>query len=100
MRKYAFQSNIVLWEGAEAAWHFAPVDPDVSATIKKSQEGKPRIGWGSIPVTATIGTTSWKTSIFPDKKSGCYLLPVKAEVRKKEGIAAGDTVSLTVRLER
>lgn len=63
--------------------------------IKERFEGLSR-GWGSFPVTVTIGKTSWKTSIFPDKKSGTYLLPVKADVRKKEKIEDGDTVHLTL----
>jgi hypothetical protein len=46
----------------------------------------------------TIGKTKWKTSVFPDKRSGTYLLPLKAEVRKKEGIFSEDTVSLTIEL--
>ena len=47
-----------------------------------------------------FGKTTWKTSIFPDKKSGTYLLPLKADVRRREGIGAGDriTSSLEVRL--
>lgn len=53
---------------------------------------------GSLPVIATIGSTSWKTSIFPDKKSSGYLLPVKAEVRKKEGIAADDKITLLLEI--
>lgn len=51
-------------------------------------------GWGSLPVMATIGKTTWKTSIFPDKKRGAYLLPIKAEVRKKEEIEKDDMVAL------
>lgn len=47
---------------------------------------------------ATIGKTQWKTSIFPDKRSRTYLLPLKAEVRKKERIFSEDTVSLTIEL--
>ncbi len=42
-------------------------------------------GWGSLPVIVAMGKTTWKTSIFPDKKAGAYLLPLKAEVRKKRG---------------
>ena len=44
-----------------------------------------------------IGDTKWQTSVFPAKESGGYLLPVKAAVRKSEGLTAGDTV--TVRVE-
>jgi hypothetical protein len=36
-------------------------------------------GWGMIPVTAQIGRTGWKTSLFP--KDGRYIVPVKAWVR-------------------
>jgi hypothetical protein len=49
-----------------------------------------------VPVKATIGKTSWRTSIFPDSKSGSYVLPVKAGVRKKEKLEEGDTVALTL----
>ncbi len=51
-------------------------------------------GWGMIPVTARIGTTTWSTSLWP--KDGLYIVPVKAWVRSAEGLALGDTV--TVRL--
>jgi hypothetical protein len=47
-----------------------------------------------IPVTARIGGTGWKTSLFP--KDGRYIVPVKARVRKAEGLEVGETV--TVRL--
>jgi hypothetical protein len=45
-----------------------------------------------------VGETSWKTSIFPDRGSGGFLLPLKAYVRRREKIEAGReaTVLLTV----
>jgi hypothetical protein len=51
-------------------------------------------GWGVIPVTAQIGATGFKTSLFP--KDGGFIVPVKAGVRNPEGLEVGDTV--TVRL--
>jgi hypothetical protein len=53
---------------------------------------------GSLPVEVTIGTTTWKTSIFPDTKTKAYVLPIKAEVRKKEGITADTSVSLLLEI--
>lgn len=50
-------------------------------------------------VVVTLGKTSWKTSIFPDKHSGSYLLPLKALVRKKEGIFSGDKVSFSIQIK-
>jgi hypothetical protein len=52
----------------------------------------PRRGFGSIRVEARIGEVAWRTSVFP-QKSGGYILPVKASVRRDAGIAAGDDVT-------
>ena len=79
-----------------AGWHFTGIPKKESEEIKKVS--KVKAGFGSIPVIATIGKTQWKTSIFPDKKSGTYLLPLKAQVRKKENIFSNDTVYLTIEL--
>ena len=79
-----------------AAWHFITVPKKESEEIKL-QNG-PRRGWGSVRVQTTIGKTSWKTSIFPDKKAGAYLLPVKADVRKREKLTAGQKVGVLLEL--
>jgi hypothetical protein len=50
--------------------------------------------FGSIGVHATIGKTRWKTSVFSDTKSGSYVLPLKAEIRKREKIVEGRMVSI------
>lgn len=61
--------------------------------------GPGRRGGGSLRVKVAIGKTSWRTSIFPEKRSGSYLLPVKADVRKAEGLVAGRTVAFTPEVE-
>ncbi len=64
--------------------------PDVAAA-RVLESPAPR-GFGSIRVAATIGRTRWNTSIFPDAKSGSYVLPVKKQVRQAEHATAGDEV--------
>ncbi len=76
-------------------WHFFTVGKRTSSRIKALSGSQAR-GFGSIRVKAQIGNTEWRTSIFPAKK-GTYDLPVKANVREKEEIEAGDMV--VVRLE-
>lgn len=95
--RHEFKAQVWKWPGM-AAWHFVTVDAGVAQAIKQARAGSPRVGWGSIPVSVTIGKTTWKTSLFPDKKSGSYLLPVKAQVRKKEDISTGDTISISLSL--
>ena len=46
-------------------------------------------GWGRLKVTASIGNTEWKTAIWFDTKRKTYLLPLKADIRKKERLETG-----------
>jgi len=81
---------------AKGAWHFMTIDPQTAVEIRYETLGRAG-GFGSIKVAATIGRTRWHTSLFPHKASGGFLLPLKADVRRTEGVAEGDLV--TVRLE-
>lgn len=80
----------------KGTWHFVTVDGQVSAEIRYAALGRTG-GFGSVKVTATIGGLRWQTSIFPDRRRGGFILPLKAEVRRNEDIGAGDIVR--VRLE-
>ena len=91
---YTMKAKVWLYP-AMVAWHFLTVPKKESAQIRWQFAHVSR-GFGSIPVTVAIGKTSWKTSIFWDSKASAYLLPLKAEVRKKEGVKAEDTVSFTL----
>ncbi len=90
--QYNIAAEVWLYPGM-AGWHFVTIPPNVSAEIK-ARFGKHRVGWGSVPVTITLGKSTWKTSIFPDKKAVGYLLPLKADIRKKEGITVGENISV------
>ncbi|PIR55503.1 DUF1905 domain-containing protein [Candidatus Peregrinibacteria bacterium CG10_big_fil_rev_8_21_14_0_10_36_19] len=93
---YKFNSQVWIYPGV-AAWHFVNLDKDTSELIKNLYAPFTK-GFGSLPVTVTVGKTSWETSIFPDKKSGSYLLPLKANIRKKENIKADDTIKFEVKI--
>jgi hypothetical protein len=94
--RLTLESKVLLYPGA-AGWHFITVDEENSREIRKSQDGSPRKGWGSIPVLVTLGKTQWKTSVFPNS-DGTYLLPLKAEVRRKEKVAEGDMVAMELEI--
>jgi hypothetical protein len=89
---FQFEGEIWFWRGP-APWYFVTVPDDHSRDIKAISSSV-TYGWGVIPVSVQIGKTTFKTSLFP--KEDRYLVPVKATVRKAEGIDEGDTV--TVRL--
>lgn len=92
--RFEFTAPLWLYSG-KGAWHFVTLPRDAANEIKFFNASAK--GFMPIPVTATIGGTTWKTSVFPDSKSRSYLLAVKADVRKAEGLTAGDQVVVQLR---
>lgn len=82
------------WRGP-APYHFVTVPEDESSALA-SAAALVSYGWGMIPITAQIGSTTWTTSLFP--KDGGYIVPIKDAVRRGEHLQVGDdvTVQLTV----
>ena len=91
-------SLLWIWKGSDAAgrWYFITVPEEQSAEIRAHALGNPR-GFQSVKVEARIAQVVWRTSVFPLNKGG-YLLPIKAEVRRKVALAAGDEVTVELEL--
>ncbi|MFN5780113.1 MAG: DUF1905 domain-containing protein [Novosphingobium sp.] len=88
------------WSGSSGgSWHFLTIDGEageaLSGTALMRRMEKTLGGFGSLKVSATIGDSQFRTSLFPSKELG-WLLPVKARVRKAEGIGEGDSVAVTL----
>lgn len=95
---YPIRAKVWLYEG-DSPWHFITIKKVDADEVKRFDIGTAslpagRRGFGSIPVNVTVGKTTWKISIFPDKK-GSYVLPLKKEVRAKENIKVGDTIEVS-----
>jgi hypothetical protein len=88
-----FNGKIWFWRGP-APWYFVTV-PAKQCRDLQAISGSVTYGWGMIPVRVRLGTTAWKTSLWP--KDGSYVVPIKASVRKAEKLEEGDTV--TIQLE-
>jgi hypothetical protein len=89
---YSFSAELWHFPG-EAGWHFITLPLDVSEEIREETAAF-RKGFGSVKVTAEVGGQAWQTSIFPDSKSGSYLLPVKKAIRSAARLSAGDEVDV------
>jgi Domain of unknown function (DUF1905) len=94
--EYLVRAKVWLYPG-KGGWHFVTLSSKQSKEIRALFGGEAG-GWGSLPVSVRIGGTEWKTSLFPDKKSGGYMFAIKSEVRLKEQIGAGDTITADVRI--
>ena len=87
MTAFEFEAPVWKWDG-NAAWHFLTLPFEVTDEIDEITTGK-QGGFGSVRVKATIGSTSFTTSVFPSNEQKSFILPVKATVRKAEGLADG-----------
>jgi hypothetical protein len=86
-----------LWQSdAVDSWVFVTVPAELSEDIRATT-GEPR-GFGSVRVEVTIGATTWRTSVFPDSKAGCFVLPVKKAVRKAEDLEVGEPARIGLRV--
>ena len=105
-----FTTRATLWiwttDKAPASWHFLTIEGEVAdairtaALMQRLELGLPKKrGWGSIKILATIGETSWSTSVFPNSENGGLMLPVKATVRKAERLVAGDEVAVRIQVQ-
>jgi hypothetical protein len=93
-RVISFAAELWLYDG-DSGWHFVSVPLELSRQVREESDHVRR-GFGSLKVRATIGGSTWETSVFPSS-TGSYLLPVKKPVRRDEGLEGGDVVE--VRLE-
>ena len=89
-----------LGNSGSGTWHFLTIDGSageaLSATaLMRRLEGRAR-GFGALKVKARIGESEFATSVFPDKASDGWLLPVKASVRQAEDLVDGGQVTVIV----
>ena len=95
--KVVFDAQLWLWDARRTqSWTFVSLPASQSEKIRDLAGGLRR-GFGSVRVRATIGGSTWTTSIFPASQ-GEYVLPVKRPVRVAEGLDVGDVAAVTVEL--
>lgn len=96
VRTNRFSFSTELWEHeGSSAWFFVSL-PEADADDIEQFFGHRAAGFGSVRVEVTVGSTRWRTSIFPDNKRKTYLLPVKKAVRVAEGLEAGSPVRVAL----
>lgn len=87
-----FEGDVFRWEARnDSDWYFVALPAVLSDDIRETQIS--RRGFGGVRVEATIGGSTWRTSIFP-QAGGVYVLPLKRAVRDAEGIGPGATIEV------
>lgn len=88
--RYEFKAKV--WQHSlPGGWYFVSLPIELSKEIRENLKWQEE-GWGRLKASAKIGITEWETSIWYDKKQKTYLLPLKAEIRKREKIKTSEEV--------
>jgi hypothetical protein len=64
---------------------------EIRDNLKSEEEG-----WGRLKATAKIGNSEWQTAIWFDTKMNTYLLPLKAEIRRKEKLETDKNIKTII----
>jgi hypothetical protein len=97
---YRTRAKLWRWNGGKASWFFITLPASVSQEIRLVDAGPRRVGFGALRVEATIGGSTWQTSIFPSSERNAYLLPVKAAVRKAQKMVEGKSFQVQIVVTR
>lgn len=74
----------------DGGWYYLPVPIEITEDLEKLADR------GLVPVTATMGNSTWDTSLLP-KGDGTKFIALNAKVRGSEGIDLGDTITVKFR---
>ena len=92
--RYLFTASLWLWKD-DSSWWFITVPNDVSYDIEE-RHGSSAGGFGSIKVEVTVGSTTWRTSLFPSTEQRAYVLPMKKAVRVAEALDEGEPFEVSL----
>jgi len=82
--KIKYEFSAVVWQYSEpGGWYFVSIPINIASEIRENLKWQEE-GWGRMKATAEIGNSRWQTAIWFDTSRKTYLLPLKAEIRKKE----------------
>ena len=95
--KYEFSAKVYQYSSSAemSGWTFVSLPKEISIEIRDNFKWLEQ-GWGRMKIAAKIGDSEWQTAIWFDTKQDTYLLPLKAQIRKKENIVLDKAVKVII----
>lgn len=96
---WTFRAEPWPWDARSDSWVFVSLPTEVADELaERAEEHGPPRGFGSVRVTVTCGGTTWATSVFPSNQEETFVLPLKKQVRRAEGLEVGEPATFTLDL--
>lgn len=94
--KIEYQFTNIIWRhDAPGGWYFISLPKTISKEIR-THLGWQEEGWGRMKTIAQIGNIKWNTAIWFDTKMETYILPLKAEIRKKCNLETDKSINISI----
>jgi hypothetical protein len=90
----SFEGEVIEWRGP-APFYFVALPSEHVDEVRYAAR-LASYGWGVVPVEATVGDITFRTSLFP--REGGYLLPLKVSVRQEGKLDLGMTVRVRMQI--
>lgn len=91
---YKFKAKV--WQhNSTGGWYFVSLPKEMAKEIRSQLKWQEE-GWGRLKAKAELKTIQWETAIWFDTKSDTYILPLKADIRKKVKVNLNDILEITV----
>ena len=94
-KEYKIKGKVWLYPSSTSGgsgWNFVTLEKKLSEEIRSKYKT------GFVKIEAKLGKTIWNTSLFPHKQSKSYLLCIKNNVRKAEGVFVGDEIVVKIKI--
>lgn len=92
--KYEYVAN--MWQHqSPGGWYFVSLPKSLSKEIRENLKWQEE-GWGRMKVAAQIKDLTWETAIWFDTKMDTYILPIKAEIRKKKSLKVNEDFIMNI----
>jgi hypothetical protein len=95
----AYEMTVEVWRSDEPGDRYFVTLPDDVAEDVRAKCGGSHQAIGSLPVSAALGQSIWSTSLYADAGSS-YVLPIRPDVRRRERVRDGQTVTMRLALKR
>ena len=95
LARFSFETRVIYWRGP-SPFFYAPI-PELHVDELRQLARIVTYGWGMVPVDVQIGDVDFTTSLFP--KDGGYLLPLKADVRRRTNVTADDVIAIELTIQ-
>lgn len=95
MSQFSFEAEVIYWRGP-SPYFYAPLPAPEAEEVRRISR-LVTYGWGMIPVEVELGGVTFNTAMFA--KDGTYYLPLKAAVRKKANVTAGDRIAVAMTVQ-